>query len=306
MTLGTRNGLVTVLYDVGRVEEADARVGDLLTAMERVFGPEHLTVAKLLNNRGNGYTSLGRLEDALADHERALAIRRKAAPRSIDEGYSRVNRAPVLRRLGRLEDARQDLETAIEIFSDALSPDHALVARALVNLGTVLQDLEDYGEAQRVFRRAIEILARDEQSTMLARAHNNLANVLDHVGETERALAESTKALEVLRSFEPPDRGEIGKVRSTRGSVLSTLGRHDEADAELSAALEELEAAGEEPHHLAHTCANRARAAANRGAPAAEVQRWVERARKHWSEAPAGLDSGSDALEVWYREYLDE
>ncbi len=98
--------------------------------------------AELNSNRGVALRLLGRLDEALAAHDRAVA----ADPRYL-EAWS--NRGNVLKDLGRLEEALSSYDRAL-----AQQPAQPT---ALVNRANVLRDLERLGEALDGYDRAIAL-----------------------------------------------------------------------------------------------------------------------------------------------------
>ena len=66
------------LYEAGRYEEAIPFWRKALELGEREFGPDHPTMATLLNNLAELYRAQGRYEAAEPLYKRALAIREKA------------------------------------------------------------------------------------------------------------------------------------------------------------------------------------------------------------------------------------
>ena len=95
-----------------------------------------------LTNRGVALHDLERYGEALASHERALAVQP-------DHAAALSNRGVTLHRLGRLDEALASYDRAL-----ALQPDYA---DALVNRGVTLHDLKRFDEALVSYDRAIAL-----------------------------------------------------------------------------------------------------------------------------------------------------
>lgn len=143
---------------------------------------------------------------------------------------------------GRLDEAARALD-AVESAAGEQAP--VLHLRALV-----ARKRGDLGGAELAFARALALSPRDPQ------LHNNLANLLGEVGETERALEHYDRALAANPRFTD--------ARFNRALLLARIGR----DADALAALDELVAA--EPGH--------ARAHSARGASLRSLARFAEAA----------------------------
>jgi Flp pilus assembly protein TadD len=159
---------------------------------------------------GNLLVRQGRLEEAQAAYERAVALQS-------DHAEARYNLGVVLRDQGRMAQAQTAFGSAIDLRPDhaeshnnlgmtlaaqgrhheavpcferslALKPDHA---RALSNLGVALMELDQPGAAAECFRRAVAL------KPDFAKAHNNLGVVLQQQGRFVEARSAFTAALNV-------------------------------------------------------------------------------------------------------------
>ena len=105
-----KNGLALVEVNLGEPSEALRLVDDCIASLDRELSPDehrlHRSVLK--NNRARVYSTLGRLEECLADYAVVIA----ADPNHAEHYLERGN---VLRRAGRFDDAFADYETAIRL-----------------------------------------------------------------------------------------------------------------------------------------------------------------------------------------------
>ena len=128
------------------------------------------------NNLGTAFLEKGQYDQAIAHHERAIALMPDYAP-----GYNNLGAA--LRASGRLDDAVARYRRALE-----LKPDFA---SASYNLANALLEQGKAGDSAASFRRA---LAANPNSV---EAHNNLGIALASQGDAAGAIAEFRAALAV-------------------------------------------------------------------------------------------------------------
>jgi Flp pilus assembly protein TadD len=179
-------------------------------------------LALALKNRGNLLQRLGRIDEALADYDRALA----SIP---DDADAIIGRGIIQRKLNRIHEAEKTLRRAI-----LLKPD---VAEVHLNLGIVLGALGKLVEAESVTRRAIEL----EPGNHAALHH--LAKVLVDLDRLEEAEVVVRRAL-ALR----PDDAE---AHLDLGNVLMKLGRPDQAGIAYRCAVALKSDLAEAHHNLA-------------------------------------------------------
>ena len=114
-TLTSRSNLAYVLYELGRLEEAETENRAVLDAMTRVLGPDHPDTLTSRSNLANILRDLGRLEEAEAEYRAVLdAMTRVLGPDHPDTLISRSNLAIVLYEQGRLEEAEAEYRAVLE------------------------------------------------------------------------------------------------------------------------------------------------------------------------------------------------
>ncbi|HEX9568617.1 MAG TPA: tetratricopeptide repeat protein [Rhodospirillales bacterium] len=131
-------------------------------------------------NEGMALAGQGRLDDAVACFERALA----ADPGSVLAYY---NIGVLRQRQGRLDDAARAYADALAIKPDYLEP--------LVNLGIVRQAQGRLDDAEAAYRRAIAV------NPNFAELHHNLGGVLERRGDPVGAVACYRRALTVKPDY---------------------------------------------------------------------------------------------------------
>ena len=185
------------------------------------YGPDAMADASWLLNRAGTYLQVhGRLTDAQALLERALAITEAAyGPDHPDVARDLNNLAQILQDLGQLEAARALQERALAIDEAAYGPDHPDVATRLNNLAQILRDLGQPEAARPLQERALAITqaAYGPDHPTVAIRLNNLALILQDLGHLDatRPLQERALAItEAAKSARSEPAGEEGDAVS--------------------------------------------------------------------------------------------
>lgn len=131
--------------------------------------------------RGVELEQAGRLEDAIAETEKALQLDAKLV-------LAHVNLIILYGRTGDPEKAEGHYQAAVRLNPNQF-PD------AYYNYGVVLMQKGKLDEAERAFRRALEI------NPSFADAHNNLGYLLERQGKSAEAIEEYKKALGYKQDF---------------------------------------------------------------------------------------------------------
>ena len=169
---------------------------------------DKIVLYNLLKAAGTDSTE-DRIEDAMAKVRRVLAE---------DPGILEAHLV-----LGNLHVKQEDWGGAIAAYREALALDPEYKS-AILGLADAYRLAERYDEAAAGYRRLLELDPNDNK------AHYHLA-------EIHAALGEYQDALEVLAGLEATGE-ERAPARNLKGECLLSLGRLDEAEAELRLALE--------------------------------------------------------------------
>ena len=156
--------------------------------------------AACFNNFGNVLTALGRLDEAVASFQRAIALRPAYAEAHANLGIA-------LKHLDRLDDALACLDHAIGLKTD--------YAEAYCNRGSVLTTMDRLDEAVASLDRAIAL------KPDYAVAYSNRGNALTHLRRWPEAASSYRRALALKPDF--------AEVLANLGAVQSDLGELDEA-----------------------------------------------------------------------------
>jgi tetratricopeptide (TPR) repeat protein len=242
--LRTNAGLMNILRDLGRYEEALAVGQETLSGIARYgLGEEHdaaVLIALVHQNTGLCYEQMGRYEQALESH--ALAEQRFRALGMVEAlGEIGNNRGIVLLALGRSTTALQIFTQSARLFADAgLTLPYATT---LINLGTAHLLLGQFTQSLTVFEDARRLFANLDAQ---ADAHVLLLDTGDAYMALNRypeALTAYQTAAERLRDARMP----FDRARALWGAGTALLAQH-----QLIAAASALDEAAE----LFHSAGN--------------------------------------------------
>ena len=171
----TLNQLIA-LYNKGQIRTVTQECDRLTKEFPQSF--------LLWNLLGAANNAQGKLEEAIAAHNKALLIKPDFA-----EAHNNIGAA--FQSQGKFEEASAAYNKALLI-----KPDYA---RAHYNLGITLQELDRLEEAVASYRKAIALIPE------YAEAHSNLGVTLQELGKLEDALVQYKKSFELVRGKNPVD-----------------------------------------------------------------------------------------------------
>lgn len=175
--------------------------------------PEHIEVAKSLNNLGRYHQT--RTEYAVAESlfARSLAIKEKAlGPKHPSMAGTLTNLAFLLRTTGKYEKADSLFRRALAIREEVLGPDHPDVASALWQIANLSRLRARYTEADSLYRIALSIRERTfgVDHPRVASTLSSIANLKRDVGEYREADSLYRAALEIWETALGPEHGQVG------------------------------------------------------------------------------------------------
>jgi Tfp pilus assembly protein PilF len=145
------------LLEAGKLEEAAREFEKVLELAERALGPDDPRLAVDLNNLGEVYRRMGRLDRAAELLRRAIRLDEAAGGRGPALATSLNNLGLVLRAQGRLDTAADLYRRALALLENSLGPDHPDTARALTNLAQLELERGDARTALSLQERAARI-----------------------------------------------------------------------------------------------------------------------------------------------------
>jgi tetratricopeptide (TPR) repeat protein len=137
-TLLDRSAHAAVLAGLGRSDEAEASLRELLPELETALGQDHPEVAVALNNLAAIVQHRGALTEAEDLYRRVIDIKvARFGPDSPALAVARNNLGTVLRSTGRTAEAELEYQRALRLLDGAVADDHPNVAAIRRNLGNV-------------------------------------------------------------------------------------------------------------------------------------------------------------------------
>ncbi|MBQ9535011.1 MAG: tetratricopeptide repeat protein [Clostridia bacterium] len=172
--------------------------------------------ADAYNNRGNVHDELGEYKKAIEDYDEAIKLKTDYADAYNNRGVAHAD-------LGEYKKAIEDYDKAIE-----LKPD---LAEAYNNRGVAHSKLYEYEKAVADYGKAIE-LEPDDADAYYNRgiAHGKLGDAHADLDENKKAIADFSKAIDLK-----PDDAD---AYYNRGVAHGELGEPDKAIADFSKAIE--------------------------------------------------------------------
>ncbi|HLG83312.1 MAG TPA: tetratricopeptide repeat protein [Bradyrhizobium sp.] len=191
--------LGVAMHQLGRPDAAD------MLARAAALRPE---IAEIHNDRGVILAANGRLTEALACFEKALALK---------SGYpeARANLARSLRSLGRLDEAARQFESVLREAPQAV-PVH-------LELAATLEAAGDPAQAEQHLRQALALQPGFFEACL------HLARLL----QTQHRAADALEFAERAAALRPDSAGALNNL----GNVLRALGRSEQAIARYADAL---------------------------------------------------------------------
>ncbi|MCC6194406.1 MAG: tetratricopeptide repeat protein, partial [Burkholderiales bacterium] len=188
--------------------------------------------AAVLAARGMALRRAGRIDDAAAALEAALALYR-ALHDQRREAFLLLSLGNVLRDQGRHDDARKLQETALAITREVGY--RRVEGHALGNLGIIHACQGRYSDARRHFEEALAIHREVGNRYIEGIETSNLGNVCRESGSHDEARHHFERALAI--DLEVGNRRDEGIVTANLGLLAGDLGRYDEARARFESAL---------------------------------------------------------------------
>jgi tetratricopeptide (TPR) repeat protein len=235
-------------------DEAITVYEHLVNVENRLELKNHL--ASVYNNKGVSLDSLGKLNEAIAEYDKAISILQSLVDNGRTElandlAMAFLNKGVSLHSLGKLSDAIVEYDKAIAIRNDLFENGRTELANELAtaytNKGFSLDNLGKLNEAILEHDKAIAILkplvegGRTEFANALARAYLNKGVSLNKLVKLYEAIVEFDKAITIRQSLVDDGRPELANglamAYMTKGVSLGKLGKLNEAVEEFEKAI---------------------------------------------------------------------
>lgn len=211
-----KNDIIDAYLSLGQVFEVRDRANDatelylgVLGRCEKEFGPEHTSVATLLDRLTKLFKKHQNfsLEKAEELGRRALAGKQKLlAPEHLDLVPDINNLAKVLRLQLRFGEAVQLLQRAVMLAETHLDPKDPAVLLSLIRLSRALQLDLNYPEAQRILDQALqasEAITTSDPATL--RSFTKLGRALFCQGNTTQSSQILQRAITISQTLQADD-----------------------------------------------------------------------------------------------------
>ena len=233
-------GLLGLLAELGRHDEADALGRTALASAERAYGEDHPALAPLLVAVAGARRSAGRDADAIAPLDRALSL--WSATRGEDHpdvASARASLSGALAGAGQLSQAVEVAQQAVAAGEKVLGFEHPELAGLLNQLGALYREQARYGEAELLHQRALGVLeqAFGPRSAAVAGALIELASLDRARSAFTDARARLEQAAEYLGEVLGQDHPRTAIALRMRAALEVHAGHFERAAALLDDAL---------------------------------------------------------------------
>lgn len=237
-TAQTLFALARVLEEEGETADSEAAYQRALELRTEELGPDHPEVARVLNGLGRVRRMEGEFEEALAFHERALAVFEARAVGAEAARYE-PEVARTLQHMGgllvevrRYEEARARLEQALALFLEHYEPDHPYVADLRVDLAEALRFTGEPQRAREEYELALPLLEKVYGSShpKVADVLTRFAHLLIGMDETAETLECHLRALDIRREAFGASHHRVAGSLNNLGYTHWYMGNLEEAE----------------------------------------------------------------------------
>ena len=205
---------------------------EVLQVLEDKLEPEHLSVAKTLNNLAGLYFKIGNYEKALPLYQRALDIRERELGTQCPIFGLTLDRIGLLYHyMGDYEKALPLYQRALDIYENVLGPEHPIIAKTLNNIRGLYLNIGDYGKALPLYYRAISIQGKKldpQRSPDIAITLNNIALLLHNMEDYDGALKFYQTAYEIHEKNLVPKYPEFVITLNNLALIYESMGNYEE------------------------------------------------------------------------------
>src|SRR5581483_9340297 len=196
------------LDNLGRYGEAETTMQETLREAQRVLGEDHFMTGMVWDYLGGIYLYTGRWREAIAAHERALAIMRlTAGPQARNVAILESELAASHYQLEGAAQALPQLRVSHAALAQKLGQDSAITQAAAFYLASALADLDRLAEAQAMLDqvRADALVTMEPQQNWGERVAGLRGVLLMRQGQTARGRPMVEEALARLAKAKAPD-----------------------------------------------------------------------------------------------------
>ena len=220
-------------------DEAEKKIGDCLDMRVKTCGTESILYVRALCHLGEILSISSDYVAAESCLNKSIGIL-KGMPEEylLDFGFAIYKLARNHhRRGGFLDEAFHCYKDAIEFEKDELGSDHIFVPSALLHIGDVMVDQEDYEQAKHAYQEALEILtvsnvpelSSDSFEVKLKTAIAE-GKLLSLEGQSEKCVQKYATALRLLQIFAPTRKRKIAQLNALLALECQKKGMYTAAE----------------------------------------------------------------------------
>ncbi|MCB9753296.1 MAG: tetratricopeptide repeat protein [Myxococcales bacterium] len=242
----------TLLYTLGRYDEAIAKYRRALDLTITLDGPDDPEVAGALNNLANVLDDKGVHEEAIQHYRRALEIFERAlGDEHPNVATNLLNLASALDQLAAYDESLAAAQRALKINAAAFGEEHVATANPSCHIGLSLAGLGRFAEARPYFERALERWEAQHgpDHPVLAYALAGIGRVELQRGRVDDALPRFERALALRERAYGPEHVSVAESLADLASARVKAGESIEARRLLARAVKIAEAALTPGHH---------------------------------------------------------
>jgi CHAT domain-containing protein/Tfp pilus assembly protein PilF len=227
----------------GRFDDGERLLKQGLKLLDQAYGANAQAAPnydKILNDMGNLYKDAGRLPEAEAALNRAIAIGRAVSGEDHPNvAASMGNLAVVLQHESRFAEAESFYKRALAIDEKVFGSNHPVTAIGLNNLANVYADQNRPQDAAGLQQRVLAINEKvfGPESPDVGRSLTNLANSYAELGRKEEALSLYERSLRIMEHKFGENSGPTALALSALGRTMQDTGRLEEAAQDFDRAL---------------------------------------------------------------------
>lgn len=233
-TLAVRTSLSSVLFELGRNDEARAEAEEVVVTGTRALGADDGIVLAAETTLASALLANGDVPGALARYEKVVSARlRVFGARDPATQMARVNLGLVLFRAGEKERAIETTSSALDALRERVAGAHPQMQRIEANLAGMLIDVGRAADARPVLERLLAALESSvgPDSALLAATRENLANARAAAGDARGVLALREAAFAAHERSRAPDDPLKLEARSNLAAACFAAGERARAEA---------------------------------------------------------------------------
>jgi tetratricopeptide (TPR) repeat protein len=234
-----RSALVAEATVLRREGQHQLALDKLRRGLAQLSPAEEVTRCELLRELGSTLVDASQFEEGLATSQQSTeCLRRLFGNAHPLLATALMSNAVLLSKVAREAEAQKTVEEALRILEK--DPDQREYMLALYNRGLTLKRQKKAADARPIIEKAIAIAEKRNDETRLVPMLSGLAETLQDLGDLEAALPASQRAV-ALATRLYGDGPQLSNALTVNGSILESLGRHEQAAEVLRRALTAME-----------------------------------------------------------------